>query len=820
MNFDILQPDALSQAAGDIRNQYSQLSTASDLVNLIDAIDAQLDAVDSATNSFIVIQLKKHQQLLLAVEYARTKLNYTKRDTLAIVDKFGSALELGSLLTIKVKALDDEISKVEEKLHYVEKVQLLKTTINKAAYAIDHGLYDQGAACISVILQEIDPDIIEGKYAQAVVPLTEIPEYPKDILTQWIDKLTKIFQSRFEDAAAARNVAELTKNFQMFPLLGQQEVGLSCYSKFICSIIVESLKTLLSVVESPTAAERTGVYSHILINLFESILQMLSQHAPLIKKYYGDLMLVVMEKIQSEIDSQICIIADTFYDNRRISKALHEVEQYNYPLLTKRQRELKGIDEPVDVQVELIPLTAVGDLVTEFSTIFHHWSLYAKFVVTKYLAGNTLVVDSSLVTKKITKKLLPAYESLYLYYFRRSLEKSITIEEVPSLDRLLRVDRANLFGYAIPKQLGDVPVSSVIEDVTLVFNTTLRGCLESAMAPTVKTFIRGVYQTLTADLVNGFFIKNLNENAPRYNLGLGLVEPELVEQVPSRVATPDQSMGFFRGASTALNSVYSSTAMAVNQATATADPLNCVTANNIKICHFIIYLNTVAIGQEYLEKVVNNLIGELPKYLAPGDDHAMVKLVLKDEFISPFSSACTKIISDLLVNLYNQTIKSPLLVMINEFFPEAAVEIEEENVDAVRYNQFSLAWCGLISPYHRVTHTKLIFDKLLRLLVVNLSNIIEKKLVANMRRFRITDLGALKLERDLSHLINQVCLDNYYLREKFSRVSQIVLLVGMDDDEYQESISHINQDGDLDEDLGINWVLTPQERNEFRQYRK
>ena len=826
MNHDLLEPAALNKAASAIEAQYAQLAAPSDFVNLIDAIDDHLELVDDAAASFVSVQLKRHQQELLGVEYARTKLNYTKRQTLALADKFGAASELGGVLTIKVKALDDEITKVSEKLEFVEKVQLLKTTINKAAYAIDHVLYEQGAHCILVILNHVDSLIITSEYAEAVVPLTEIPELPNDVIEKWTNQLCAVFKQRFEAAAESRNVTELTKNFQMFPLIGCHDVGLTCYSQFISRIITDTLKTLLLVVDNSQAAERPGMYSQILINFFESISQMLSQHAALVKKYYGNAMPKVIAKIQGEIDAQIGTIADTFYDNCSIDKCLYDVKEYRYPLLSKRQEELKSAGEysTIEPQMELIPLTTVGDLVTEFSTIFHHWSLYCRFVTTKYLDGDTEVLDKSNVTKKINTKLLPAYEVLYQYFFRRSLEKAITIEELTPLDPLLQVDPRNKLGDDTPiQQPGDLPVSSVIEDVTLVFNTTIRGCVNSALTSTGKKFILYVTQTLNSDYVNGFFIKNLNDNGPRYNQGLCLVEPEAPEASAaaiSRLATPEPAMGFFRGASTALNSVYSSTAMAVNQATAAANPMHTVTANNVKVCNFITYLNSLAMAEEYLQKVVNNIIAELPKFYALAKEEEMMRLALKDDFMDPFTTTATKIIGDSLVNLYNQSIKLRLLTLVTEFLPEQAPDIEDENLNAVRYQQFSIAWYGLINPYSRVLHRKLIFDKLLRLLVVNLSNIIEKKLLNNLRKFKINDLGALKLERDMSHLINQVCRDNYYLRDKFVRVTQIVLLVGMDDDEYQESISHISQEGEFDEELGINWVLTPQERKELRQYRK
>jgi hypothetical protein len=82
-----------------------------------------------------------------------------------------------------------------------------------------------------------------------------------------------------------------------------------------------------------------------------------------------------------------------------------------------------------------------------------------------------------------------------------------------------------------------------------------------------------------------------------------------------------------------------------------------------------------------------------------------------------------------------------------------------------------------------------------------------------LERFRVNDLGALRLERELLVFIAEVCEDNFDLRDKFVRVTQLVLLVGMDDDEYAMSVVADP------EAIGINWVLTPGERKRVRRWR-
>lgn len=137
--------------------------------------------------------------------------------------------------------------------------------------------------------------------------------------------------------------------------------------------------------------------------------------------------------------------------------------------------------------------------------------------------------------------------------------------------------------------------------------------------------------------------------------------------------------------------------------------------------------------------------------------------------------------------------------------------------------KFKNSWGSMISPYRQTMHKTLVFNKLLRLLVVNLASMIEKRLMVALKKFKINELGALKLDKDVLFIINEVCEDDYELREKFVRLTQLVLLVGMDEEEYQlNSFSKLNEeeeDEEEDNDVGINWVLTPLERKQIRRFR-
>lgn len=836
---------ALHQESLD--DQYIQLEEAfqnalstTALHDLIRQIDLQTNNIDSDLHRLVTVGSKKHTAEISLLELSRAKLSGAISNSNDLTKVFTSANDLGHSLTSKIKALDQEISNVDSTLLFVADVQLLKNNINQTQYAIEKGNWELAANCIHVINHKLSPNLVNGRFALVMIPSSEIPELPAPTIKKWIEQLTEEFQTRFNEAAKARSVPEITKYFQLFPLIDQEEVGLQCYSKFICSIITDTSRTLIN---SATQGEtRLGIYATVTSNLFESILTMLSQHTPLINKYYGssypDAVVFVVTRIQREIDSQIGLIADTFYDVNRVEKTLLDIKLHKFTELTRRFSEHYQQNETEENEVfdhDIVPLVEIGDLTHELSSILHHWSLYCKFVSVKYFFKGQSpeedlklpqLLSTSNFNKKIHNKLLPAFEGLYTYYFRRSFEKAITIEEVPLLDSYLVT--------TVESKSPDQPVvSSVVEDLSLIFNNSLRNVLDSTQPTTVKHFINECFKVLQSDFLGGFIRKALHENLPRYNKTLSLktahngsVLSGTASPSASRAGTPapESVSGYLKGASSAFGNIVGTGTSMVGAGTVAAG------SNEPKLTNYVIYLNTVATAQEFFRQIIENITVRDKHYIKNNFpfaiDEEKIKNIIRAELLDPLVSTTNNVIRHSLLNFYNQSMKNRVAGIVHETFPEAndthymaySSSILNDPSSMIKFKQ---SWDAMIRPYKQTMHKTLVFNKLLRLLVVNLASMIEKKLMLALKKFKINELGALKLDKDVSFIINEVCEDDYELREKFVRLTQLVLLVGMDEEEYQlNSFSNSNEDAeDEDEDVGINWVLTPLERKQIRRFR-
>ncbi|CAI5756453.1 unnamed protein product [Candida verbasci] len=815
----------LENEVNQLKQQFQNSPSTNDVYKLIKSIDSKISKIDSELETITDINQNSLLSDITNIELFRSnKLLQPITNSNELIRIFHHANDLGHNLTFKIKSLDYEINNVNETLKFVENIQLLKNNISQAHYAIESKNWNLAANCIKKI-KSLPKELVVGKFASIVIPSTDIPELPQVTLESWISKLTDVFKSEFFKAAEERNVENLTNFFQLFPLISKEEIGLNCYSKFICKIINETSKNLINSLNNKEV--QIGIFSTITMQLFENISMMISQHGPLIKKYYSETyptaLNYVINKIQKEIDLQIGVISDTFYDVRRIDKCFQDINLYNFPILSKRLNEEIEVEEYED---DFLQIREIGDILSELSAILQNWSLYCKFITMRYFQDDKTklllpeLIAKSNFTKKINEKLLPSFETLYKFYFRRSLEKSISIEELPNLELNLKV-------VSKSQSPDQIPVSSVIDDVTLILNNTLKSTIQSGIPLTVKTFLGESFKIIQQDLINGFFIKNLNDNQPRYNQQLSLVSEQsqvnpttTLSPGNSRSGTPDPN-GFFKGASSALGSVVSGSNIVTGLQTS---------PNNPKLMNFIIYLNTIAMGQEYFEKIITNLKKDnyLRNSFPFGKDKDIIENILSSDFYDPFISITNKIIIESLINLYNQSIKQKLISVVNDFLSESNESnyiIYQNNSinDPTLLIKFTSNWQSLIKPYFQTLH-KSLYTKLLRLIIVNLSNLLDKKLLVVLKKFKINEFGSIKLEKDLSYVINEVCSDNYHLREKFIRITQIVLLVGMDDEEYEESKqmktkSGEEEDDDEDESYGINWILTPQERNQIRRYR-
>lgn len=241
-----------------------------------------------------------------------------------------------------------------------------------------------------------------------------------------------------------------------------------------------------------------------------------------------------------------------------------------------------------------------------------------------------------------------------------------------------------------------------------------------------------------------------------------------------------------------------------------------------------------------------------------------------------FTHKCTEVLFDAVLTLFNQLVKAKLRPLITEAFrdmdysitapnntttttniepTEAEAEIMSLQNEEVTKARFDAAFSALIYPFKSIL-TEAAFSKLLNHIANYLARLLEKKIlqigggvmgsvatvgggtaargagsgvVGGGGGGSISDLGAIRLERDVAGIIGVVVkFGRYGVRELFARCAQICLVLSADEEEAQALWS--SQDGGGDDGdgggdggsiggegpIGVEWKLSVDERRRTR----
>lgn len=104
----------------------------------------------------------------------------------------------------------------------------MQASLLSLASAIEQHDYDTATShCVRCL--EVPDEIVQSKFAAAVVPTSEYPEPPPSTLLNLRKALLDVFTRRFTTATDNRDTVEATKFFTLFPLVGWKAEGLKVY---------------------------------------------------------------------------------------------------------------------------------------------------------------------------------------------------------------------------------------------------------------------------------------------------------------------------------------------------------------------------------------------------------------------------------------------------------------------------------------------------------------------------------------------------------------------------------------------------------------
>jgi hypothetical protein len=716
-----------------------------------------------------------------------------------------SAASTASHLSSKVKELDLEKKRVEETLGVVEQVAELKACVQGVIGSMGAPQDWEAAAGYIARSSKIPKSIIEGKFAATVVPSVEVPDAPGVTIESSKESLCGLFLREFEKAAEEGDGAKVTRFFKLFPLIGREDTGLEVYGKYVCQGVASRARANLKEGTKGRESKDGFFYANALTKLFEHIAQIVEGHGGLVERHYGaGRMVKVIERLQIEADVQGGIVLDTWSDERNVDRRLTDVKSYPFSFLVQSflpAQRSSGISRTNSPAVgsgtdgrlsedEGVDMKEVDGLLSEMAIMLGRWSLYSRFLggkcrvssqgdvllraISKIFQdpaespdGPMLMPDllaKSALTRKISARLTTPFNVMTTFFFRRSVEKAFQLDELPTgltLNPSKPLDGSGPF------------IISAVDDVMYIVNTVLQRSLSTSQRDVISSVVPTIGRVLGSDFVGMVQRKMRDEYYPKAVVQGGFPPED-------------------------------------------------------KIIAFIFLINSLDVANDYISRIVSSRLkpepannGNTLQDMFPFSHDATFVANTLETLNVTFSSKTSELITDGMHVLFNQVIKPRLRPVLSDTFRDVDYSLTEEDLaDLARQDdtdedpeffqdivtrRFEHSWDALMRPIKRILTAKT-YAMLLDSTAKYLARVLEKRIWSYAGK--MNSLGAARIEKDFSGIVGAVAKGGKYsVRDLFSRVTQICMLVTMEDEEWE---ALVEEEKDGDEEMA--WVLSLDER--------
>ncbi|KAL9595440.1 MAG: hypothetical protein Q9179_004981 [Wetmoreana sp. 5 TL-2023] len=403
MAFALRQGPRLDDTADSKQPSKSQIHEASSIEE-IQATLAELSRREAHVTECLDALVASQNELkhsLTRLDILRANLGSQAVYTRSISnDMLSNASTTARRISAAVSRLDLEQARVKGTLDVVEQVAELKTCVLGVTGSMGVAQDWEAAAGYLNRASKIPSEVVNGSFAEEIVPTSEIPDPPNVTLEQAAASLRGLFLREFHKAAEEGNGSRVTRFFKLFPLIGKPDVGLDVYGRYVCQGVAARARSNLNAGTGGSQRTERFFYANALTKLFEHIAQITEHHGGLVELHYGaGRMVRVIERLQTEADVQGGIIIDTWSDERSIERKLTDIKSYAFTFLvqsflpsqpvrsgTPRAGSPIKKDASGDARIyseEGIDTKEIDALLSEMTVMAARWSLYCRFVALK-----------------------------------------------------------------------------------------------------------------------------------------------------------------------------------------------------------------------------------------------------------------------------------------------------------------------------------------------------------------------------------------------------------------------------------------------------
>ncbi|KAG0160251.1 hypothetical protein PDIDSM_7778 [Penicillium digitatum] len=671
-----------------------------------------------------------------------------------------------------VRRLDLEQARVKATLEVVEQVAELKACALGVAGSMGAPQDWEKAASYLHRAAQIPASVVHGAFAAEMVPTAEVPDPPSVTLDNAAESLCGLFLREFEKAVKENDGAKITRFFKLFPLIGRSEVGLDVYGRYVCQGVAAKARANINGASGGAPAKDGFFYANALTKLFEHIAQIIDSHGGLVEHHYGPRKMGrVIERLQVEADVQGGIILDTWSDERQVDRKLMDIKSYAFTFLVQSFLPAQRAGPPRSLSPAAGASTATDEggvdmkeidgVLNEMAIMLGRWSLYCRFLADtcnpsgdenadddKRLEPPTFLQESSLA-QKINDRLVAPFNAMTTFFFRRSVEKAFQLDESPS-GLTLSPHR--------PLKADPPHITSAIDDIMYIVNKVIQQSLATSQEAVVTNVVPTLSRVLGSDFIGMTQRKMRDECYPR---------------APVHGGPP---------------------------------------AEQITIS-FLVQINNLDLGVDYIRRIVQNNTGSKPDTttteatshlltIFANPSTAQNVLQTLQNLSTTFESKATDLLMDGVQVLFNNVLKPRLRPLLADTFRDIEYApntntLEPDNPNSAIDNKelvkprFTSLWTDLLTPFARIL-TPSAFDRVLGVTIAYLARLLEKRLWSYGAR--INALGGARLERDVAGLVGAAvdvghvsgAPGRYKYRECFARCVQMTLVMGMDEEEWDE----------------------------------
>jgi conserved oligomeric Golgi complex subunit 4 len=701
-----------------------------------------------------------------------------------------------------VKRLDVEQQNVKATLAVVEQVAELKACVLGVHGSMGAPQDWETAALYMSRASKIPKDVLDGEFAETIVPTAEVPDPPRVTLEAAAESLCGLFVREFEAATKENDGARVTRFFKLFPLIGKADVGLDAYGSYVCRGVAARARHNFSTASKAQAQSDGYLYANALSKLFEHIAQIVDAHEPVVQRHYGPgQMTRVIERLQIEADVQGGIILDSWFEDRAVDRNLTDIKSYPFTFLvqsflpTQRPGTTRS-ESPAQrgsarvSEDESVNMRDIDALLGEASLMLARWSLYTRFLAAKstsaYAVNGTtngitthgLALPKYLATsnlaRKVSSHLTIPFNSMTTFVLRASLERAFQLDEMP-LGLTLNLSR----------QIQSHPpfITSAVDDVMYVVAQVLQRAMGTSQRAIIATVLPTISRVLGSDFIGMIQRKMRDEYYPKPILQGNLPPEDLV-------------------------------------------------------IGFLVLINNVDMAIDYIKRIVDthfakpesegdtaNAEHKSLNVSFPFDNDATYTMEQLKSTESTFSAKCNVLLNDSIGVVFRQVLKPRIRNMFIDAFRD--VDYSHTSADGNSYpsdddespensenlvpSRFSQSFNSLLRPIKRIA-TASAFANLLTITMPSFAEALERRLWT--MQGRVSDIGAIRLERDLAGIAAAATRDGKYeLRENFVRCLEIATVAGMEPEEWEELLAAEKEDADA---VNGDWSLDREERRRAR----